>query len=142
MEKENVLLIFGGNSFEHDISILTALTIYNKSKACKYKLLPLYLSKNEEWFLFLKDNMSIINFKSFNNNKIPRVQFLWNYTLSDMSKILRITQVRTELPIRLCPYVTNNDISYICFLLYTDFETVSNSLSFLLSISFSTGHIK
>jgi len=63
--ENNVLLIFGGNSFEHDISIITALTIYNRSKACKYNLLPLYLSKNNEWFLFCGKNFSVENFKNF-----------------------------------------------------------------------------
>lgn len=66
--ENNVLLVFGGKSFEHDISIITALTIFNRVKNCKYNLLPLYLSKNNEWFLFLGKNFNISYFKDFENN--------------------------------------------------------------------------
>jgi len=68
MDKKNILLVFGGNSFEHDISIITALTINNKAKFCDYNILPCYLSKNNEWFLFLKNNLNIKMFKDFKNN--------------------------------------------------------------------------
>ena len=68
MENNNVLLVFGGNSFEHDISIITALTIFNRAKISRYKLIPLYLSKNNEWLLFLKDNFRGELFKNFKQN--------------------------------------------------------------------------
>lgn len=68
MENNNVLLVFGGNSFEHDISIITALTIYNRAKASKYKLLPLYLSKSNEWFLFCGEKLTVNQFKDFEDN--------------------------------------------------------------------------
>ncbi len=68
MDKKNVLLVFGGNSFEHDISIITALTLYNKAKVCSYNLLPIYLSKSNEWFFYSKDNFNINLFKDFETN--------------------------------------------------------------------------
>ena len=69
MDKKNVLLLFGGNSFEHDISIITALTIYNKATACKFKVLPLYLTKNNEFYLFDGKKFDITIFKDFENKK-------------------------------------------------------------------------
>ncbi len=59
------LLIFGGKSFEHDISIITAQIIYNKAKSSSFELLPVYIDKNDEWFYFTKDNMNITLFKDF-----------------------------------------------------------------------------
>ena len=67
MDKKNALIIFGGNSFEHDISIITALTIVNKAKFSDYNLLPVYLTKSNEWFFYAKDNFSINLFKDFDN---------------------------------------------------------------------------
>ena len=61
---ENVLLLFGGNSFEHDISIITALTIFNKATACKYKLLPLYLAKNNKFYILNRNRFNINLFKN------------------------------------------------------------------------------
>ena len=66
---KNVLLVFGGKSYEHDISVVTASQIYNKCKIDGIKLIPLYLSRNNEFFVYtasifdLKD-FSIKNFKN------------------------------------------------------------------------------
>jgi len=65
---KNALLIFGGKSFEHDISIITALIIYRNAKNCGYNLLPVYINKNQEWFYYAKENMSINLFKNFEKN--------------------------------------------------------------------------
>ena len=43
--KNNILLLFGGNSVEHEISIVTALQIMNKYKG-KYNLIPCYLKNS------------------------------------------------------------------------------------------------
>ena len=75
---KNVVLCFGGKSFEHDISIITALIVLKKYKG-KYNLLPVYLSKNNEWFYFAGKDMSIGLFKdfdlSFKKNKFKKVYF-------------------------------------------------------------------
>ena len=72
---KNVVLCFGGKSFEHDISIITALIVLKKYKG-KYNLLPVYLSKNNEWFYFAGKDMSIGLFKdfdlSFKKNKFKK----------------------------------------------------------------------
>ena len=66
--RKNALLIFGGKSFEHDISIITALIMLNKARSCKYNLLPVYITKNDEWFFYAKDKLDIKMFKDFYNN--------------------------------------------------------------------------
>ena len=48
----NILLVYGGNSVEHEISIITALQIINKYKG-KYNLIPCY-HKNSEFYISKK----------------------------------------------------------------------------------------
>lgn len=64
MSIKNVLLLFGGKSFEHDISIITAVMMKNKYVG-KYKLLPVYISKNNEWFFYEKNDLKVSIFKDF-----------------------------------------------------------------------------
>ncbi len=62
----NAMLVFGGNSFEHDISIITALIIKNKAFATKYNLLPVYISKSNDFYLYLgEQKLSAKHFKDF-----------------------------------------------------------------------------
>ena len=46
--KLNVGILFGGRSVEHDISIITALQIYENIDKTKYNVIPLYLNENNE----------------------------------------------------------------------------------------------
>ena len=48
--KKNIAVIFGGESTEHDISILTALQVMNALDKQKYHLMPIYISNNGKWF--------------------------------------------------------------------------------------------
>ncbi len=45
--KENLMLIFGGKSVEHDISIITALQTMREIKG--YKILPVYVQRDGKW---------------------------------------------------------------------------------------------
>ena len=66
MEKKNAMVVFGGKTFEHDISIITTLLIYNRARIdSKYNLLPVYIDKNEEWFLFCGEELKVELFKNF-----------------------------------------------------------------------------
>ena len=60
---KNVLLVFGGLSYEHDISIVTASQIYNKTKLDDYKLIPLYISKEGKYFVYKTDEFCVADFK-------------------------------------------------------------------------------
>ena len=47
--KENILVIFGGRSVEHDISIITAMQVLrNMPKG--YNVIPVYISQQNEWW--------------------------------------------------------------------------------------------
>lgn len=62
---KNVLLLFGGKSFEHDISIITTLIIKNRYEQGKYNLLPVYIDNDNEWFYFAGDKLASHMFADF-----------------------------------------------------------------------------
>ena len=78
--KENIAVIFGGKSAEHDISIITALQTISNVDREKYNVIPIYLSKENEFFVgenlcfldcflpFLKENFVKISFISGDNH--------------------------------------------------------------------------
>lgn len=48
---KNVLLVFGGKSYEHDISVVTAMQIFKKARLRDINLVLLYVSRNEKYFV-------------------------------------------------------------------------------------------
>lgn len=61
---KNVLIVFGGKSYEHDISVVTASQIFNKTKSENFKLIPLYVSRENKMFLYESKEFSIKDFAS------------------------------------------------------------------------------
>ena len=58
---KNVLLVFGGESYEHDISIVTAFQIYKKTKLTDVKLHLLYISRDGKFFLCDNKKISVLD---------------------------------------------------------------------------------
>ncbi len=52
MDKINVAVIFGGNSPEHEISKISAKTIINGLSQEKYIVIPVYISRTGQWYLY------------------------------------------------------------------------------------------
>lgn len=50
-------VIFGGESVEHEVSIISAIQAMNKMDEDKYEIIPIYITKDREWFTgdMLKD---------------------------------------------------------------------------------------
>ena len=46
----NVGVIFGGKSVEHEISIISAVSMMNHFDDNKYKVVPIYIDKNNNWY--------------------------------------------------------------------------------------------
>ncbi|MBU0744698.1 MAG: D-alanine--D-alanine ligase [Gammaproteobacteria bacterium] len=46
----NIAVIFGGRSVEHEISIISALQCINAIDRDKYEVVPLYISKQGDWY--------------------------------------------------------------------------------------------
>lgn len=55
--KIKVGVIFGGESVEHEVSIISAIQAMNKMDLEKYEVIPIYITKNREWYTgeILKD---------------------------------------------------------------------------------------
>lgn len=59
---ENILLVFGGVSYEHDISVVTAFQIYKKSKLQNKKLVLFYVSRDGKFYVCDEKRVSISDF--------------------------------------------------------------------------------
>lgn len=49
MTKENIIIIYGGQSAEHNVSLLTAKSIINSINKNKYNVYPIFISNKGEW---------------------------------------------------------------------------------------------
>ena len=67
MSKLNVAVIFGGCSYEHDISIESASTIISNIPTSKYNVIPIYITKEGKWLLYDGEvtNIKNIDFEKF-----------------------------------------------------------------------------
>ncbi|MCL1998744.1 MAG: D-alanine--D-alanine ligase [Turicibacter sp.] len=52
MDKKNILVLFGGVSPEHEISKISADTILRHLSEEKYRIVPVYITKNGKWLLY------------------------------------------------------------------------------------------
>ena len=43
-------VIFGGESVEHEVSIISAVQAMNKMDNTKYEIIPIYITKDKEWY--------------------------------------------------------------------------------------------
>ena len=59
---KNVLLVFGGVSYEHDISIVTAFQIFRKTKINDIKLNLFYVSRDGRFYLCDEKKIDILDF--------------------------------------------------------------------------------
>lgn len=75
--KNNILLVYGGNSVEHEISVISALQILNSYKG-KYNLIPCYLKNGI--FYYSKKLVNLSFYKNINQNlkKTLKVNFKAN----------------------------------------------------------------
>ena len=64
---KNIIVLFGGKSAEHDISLITANLALNAIDEQKYKIYPIFIDKNNHWF-YAK------NFKNNINKNFEKVE--------------------------------------------------------------------
>ena len=46
----NIAVIFGGESCEHDISIITGVQLLSNINEYLYNIIPIYIDKNGSWY--------------------------------------------------------------------------------------------
>ena len=67
---KNVLVVFGGQSVEHDISVITGLGVLNNASK-EYNLVGLYIDKNNNWWT--GENLkNISSFQPFNIKRLKK----------------------------------------------------------------------
>jgi D-alanine-D-alanine ligase len=66
--KIKVGVIFGGNSVEHEVSIITAVQAMSNIDQEKYDIVPIYITKDRQWYTG-KMLMDMDVYKEFNNLK-------------------------------------------------------------------------
>lgn len=77
---KNILLVCGGDSYEHDISVVTATQIFSKTKLSDVNLIFLYISRDNKFFVYtgkkieLKD-FSVTNFTA-SSKKFKEIVFV------------------------------------------------------------------
>jgi len=72
--KIKVGVIFGGSSVEHEVSVISALQAIDNIDTNKYEIVPLYISKNREWYTG-DALLNIENYKDLDNllKKVKKV---------------------------------------------------------------------
>lgn len=132
---KNVLLVFGGESYEHDISIVTASQIYDKTKLDDVKLFPLYISKDGKFFLYNSKEFCIKDFAKgdYNSKIFKEITFIHG----EKHKLF----VKTRFGLK--EYLTAEDVIFAChggagengelvsFFKYFGFGTSAGSVSAL-----------
>ena len=85
---ETVAVVFGGRSGEHEVSIITAHQVMDALEVAGYSLLPIYISKDGEWFAGQKlNNLELFKDRNLNLNKLDNV---WKVSLSPDRSIRRL----------------------------------------------------
>ena len=72
---KNLIVIFGGKSTEHDISILSSMQVLENLDKSKYNIVPVYISKTGEWYMGEKLK-NLETFKNFNEKGLKKVAIL------------------------------------------------------------------
>lgn len=75
MSKTKLALIFGGNSPEHEVSKLSAVSILRNLSSEKYDIFIVGITKQGKWYLYSGDPASIMD-DSWENNSNNKVAFI------------------------------------------------------------------
>lgn len=72
---KNIAVFFGGQSVEHDISVITGVMTVNSLDKQKYIGVPIFVSQDGLWYTG-KDLLDLDNYKNLNYKKLDRVSIL------------------------------------------------------------------
>jgi len=72
----DMIILFGGSSYEHEISIVSAITLKDKIK--KHNLKFIFVDKEREFYLIDKDNMKSKYFSTFEYKKAKKLNLVKN----------------------------------------------------------------
>ncbi len=89
--KKSIGIIFGGNSVEHEISIISALQAIENIDKKKYEVVPIYLSKENKFYS--SDNF--LNIEIFQNLKDIKNKYKEKIFYKDGNKVLLLNKKKT-----------------------------------------------
>ena len=70
--KKSVLVLFGGRSSEHDVSLKSVTTILNNMDKEKYEVHPVGITKEGKWLLYTGEDYDLTN-NGWQNSGVPAV---------------------------------------------------------------------
>jgi D-alanine-D-alanine ligase len=72
---QNIIIIFGGKSVEHEISIITGVLALNSTDKEKYNIIPVYITRSGDW-LTGEELFNIESYKNMENLKLDSVTLI------------------------------------------------------------------
>jgi len=91
---KKILILFGGNSFEHEISCLSAKTILENIDTKKYKVTSIGIDKDNTWYLF-NDNLNLLTEGNWTIGNITKIDNIIEY-LKQFDKVFPIIHGNPE----------------------------------------------
>lgn len=79
MKKTNVIVVFGGDSVEHDISIITGVQVLNNLNKERFNIFPIYLSKRKQFYY----SKNFFNIKTFTKRNFLKDKKCFNVFLNN-----------------------------------------------------------
>ncbi|MFV0288235.1 MAG: hypothetical protein ACK5HR_02110 [Mycoplasmatales bacterium] len=89
--KKNIGIIFGGNSVEHEISIITAIQAIENMDQEKYEVIPIYLTKNNKFFT----SEDFLNIDIFKNLKEIEKKYKEKILYKEDNKVLLLNKKKS-----------------------------------------------
>ena len=74
MKKIKIGILFGGQSSEHEISIISACSIIKNLDPTKYIAIPIYIATNGKWYLLKSNSSNVIEDTSHIKNEVKKIQ--------------------------------------------------------------------
>lgn len=90
---KKILILFGGNSYEHKISCLSAKTILENIDRSKYEVTSVGITKNNIWYIF-NDNLSLLK-KDWTKGNIIKIENIIEF-LKKFNKVFPIIHGNPE----------------------------------------------
>lgn len=84
--KTNIAVLFGGNSVEHEISIISSMQAIENINKEKYNIIPIYITKNLEMYSD-ESFFSVDPFVEFDASKYKQVQFIKNSSTAYIQEV-------------------------------------------------------
>ena len=90
---KKILILFGGNSYEHKISCLSAKTILENIDRSKYEVTSIGITKDNIWYIF-NDNLSLLE-KDWTKGNITKIENIIEF-LKKFNKVFPIIHGNPE----------------------------------------------